>query len=85
MKCISLPFRLSDSYNFLASLASRFRKTVHNGPFLKLYIPTTFKFDRKAGFLAFAPSTSVLDKEQLAATVCIRQHALAETEDSICI
>lgn len=85
MKCISLLFRLSDSYNFPASLTSRFRKTVHNGSFLKLYIPSTLKFDRKAGFLAFAPSTSVLDKEQSAATVCIRQHALAETEDSIYI
>ena len=85
MKCISLLFRLSDSYNFLASFTSRFRKTVHNGSFLKLYIPSTLKFDRKVGFLAFAPSTSVLDKEQSAATVCIRQHALAETEDSICI
>lgn len=85
MKCISLPFRLSDSYNFPASLTSRFRKMVHNGSFLKLYIPSTLKFGRKAGFLAFAPSTSVRDKEQLVATVYIRQHALAETEDSICI
>ena len=84
-KRISLPFRLSDSYNFPASLTSRFRKTVHSGSSLKLYIPSTLKFDRKAGFLAFAPSTSVRDKEQSAATVCIRQHALAETEDSICI
>lgn len=48
MKCISLPFRLSDSYNFPASLTSKFRKMVHNGSFLKLYIPTTLKFDRKA-------------------------------------
>lgn len=46
-----------------------------NGSFLKLYIPSTLKFDRKAGFLAFTPSTSVLDKEQSVATVCIRQHA----------
>lgn len=66
MKCISLPFRLSDSYNFLASFTSRFRKTVHNGSFLKLYIPSTLRFDREAGFLAFTPSTSVLDKEQIA-------------------
>lgn len=72
MKCISLPFRLSDSYNFPASLTSRFRKTVHNGSFLKLYIPSTFKFDRKAWFLAFEPSTSVLDKEQLSATVLLK-------------
>ena len=85
MKCISIPFRLSGSYNFHASLTSRFRKTVHNGSFLKLYIPSTLKFDRKAEFLAFAPSTSVLDKEQSVATVCIRQHALVETEDSIYI
>ena len=45
---ISLPFRLSDSYNFPASLTSRFRKTVHSGSSLKLYIPSTLKFDRKA-------------------------------------
>ena len=76
MKCISLPFRLSDSYKFLASLTSRFRKTVHNGSFLKLYIPTTLKFDRKAENPPLAPFTSVLHKEQSAATVCIRQHAL---------
>ncbi|EFB35894.1 hypothetical protein PREVCOP_04799 [Segatella copri DSM 18205] len=37
MKCISLLFRLSDSYNFPASLTSRFRKMVHNGSFLKLF------------------------------------------------
>lgn len=85
MKCISLPFRLSDSYKFPASLTSRFRKTVHNGSFLKLYIPSTLKFDRKAEIPPLAPFTSVLHKEQSAATVCIRQHALAETEDSICI
>lgn len=83
MKCISLPFRLSDSYNFPASLTSRFRKTVHNGSFLKLYIPSTLKFDRKAEIPPLAPFTSVLHKEQSAATVCIRQHALAETEDSL--
>ena len=82
MKCISLLFRLSDSYNFPASLTSRFRKMVHNGSFLKLYIPTTLKFDRKAENPPLAPFTSVLHKEQSAATVCIRQHALAETEDS---
>ena len=82
MKCISLPFRLSDSYNFLASFTSRFRKTVHNGSFLKLYIPSTLKFDRKAEIPPLAPFTSVLHKEQSAATVCIRQHALAETEDN---
>lgn len=76
MKCISLPFRLSDSYKFLASLTSRFRKMVHNGSFLKLYIPTTLKFDRKAEIPPLAPFTSVLHKEQSAATVCIRQHAL---------
>ena len=76
MKCISLPFRLSDSYKFLASLTSRFRKMVHNGSFLKLYIPTTFKFDRKAENPPLAPFTSVLHKDQSAATVCIRQHAL---------
>ena len=76
MKCISLLFRLSDSYNFPASLTSRFRKMVHNGSFLKLYIPTTFKFDRKAENPPLAPFTSVLHKEQSAATVCIRQHAL---------
>ena len=76
MKCISLLFRLSDSYNFPASLTSRFRKMVHNGPFLKLYIPTTLKFDRKAEIPPLAPFTSVLHKEQSAATVCIRQHAL---------
>ena len=76
MKCISLPFRLSDSYNFPASLTSRFRKMVHNGSFLKLYIPTTLKFDRKAENPPLAPFTSVLHKEQSAATVCIRQHAL---------
>ena len=76
MKCISLPFRLSDSYNFPASLTSRLRKMVHNGSFLKLYIPTTFKFDRKAENPPLAPFTSVLHKEQSAATVCIRQHAL---------
>lgn len=85
MKCISLLFRLSDSYNFPASLTSRFRKTVHNGSFLKLYIPSTLKFDRKAEIPPLAPFTSVLHKEQSAATVCIRQHALADTEDSICI
>lgn len=83
MKCISLPFRLSDSYNFPASLTSKFRKTVHNGSFLKLYIPSTLKFDRKAEIPPLAPFTSVLHKEQSAATVCIRQHALAETEDSL--
>ena len=76
MKCISLPFRLSESYNFLASFTSRFRKMVHNGSFLKLYIPTTLKFDRKAENPPLAPFTSVLHKEQSAATVCIRQHAL---------
>ena len=76
MKCISLLFRLSDSYNFPASLTSRFRKMVHNGSFLKLYIPTTFKFDRKAENPPLAPFTSVLHKDQSAATVCIRQHAL---------
>ena len=76
MKCISLLFRLSDSYNFPASLTSRFRKMVHNGSFLKLYIPTTLKFDRKAENPPLAPFTSVLHKEQSAATVCIRQHAL---------
>lgn len=81
MKCISLPFRLSDSYNFLASLTSRFRKTVHNGSFLKLNIPSTLKFDRKAEIPPLAPFTSVLHKEQSAATVCIRQQALAETEE----
>ena len=83
MKCISLPFRLSDSYNFPASLTSRFRKTVHNGSFLKLYIPSTLKFDRKAEIPPLTPFTSVLHKEQSAATVCIRQHSLAETEDSL--
>ena len=71
MKCISLPFRLSDSYNFLASFTSRFRKMVHNGSFLKLYIPTTLKFDRKAEISPLAPFTSVLHKEQLVATVCM--------------
>ena len=76
MKCISLLFRLSDSYNYPASLTSRFRKMVHNGSFLKLYIPTTLKFDRKAENPPLAPFTSVLHKEQSAATVCIRQHAL---------
>ena len=76
MKCISLLFRLSDSYNFPASLTSRFRKMVHNGSFLKLYIPTTLKFDRKAENPPLAPFTSVLHKDQSAATVCIRQHAL---------
>lgn len=76
MKCISLPFRLSDSYNFPASLTSRFRKMVHNGSFLKLYIPTTLKFDRKAENPPLTPFISVLHKEQSAATVCIRQHAL---------
>ena len=82
MKCISLLFRLSDSYNFPASLTSRFRKTVQNGSFLKLYIPTTLKFDRKAENPPLAPFTSVLHKEQSAATVCIRQHALAETDEN---
>lgn len=76
MKCISLLFRLSDSYNFPASLTSRFRKMVHNGSFLKLYIPSTSKFDRKAENPPLAPFTSVLHKDQSAATVCIRQHAL---------
>ena len=82
MKCISLLFRLSDSYNFPASLTSRFRKMVHNGSFLKLYIPTTLKFDRKAENPPLAPFTSVLHKEQSAATVWIRQHALAETDEN---
>ena len=58
---------------------------VHNGSFLKLYIPSTLTFDRKAENPPLVPFTSVLHKEQSAATVCIRQHALAETEDSICI
>ena len=54
---------------------------VHNGSFLKLYIPSTLKFDRKAEIPPLAPFTSVLHKEQSATTVCIRQHALAETEE----
>ena len=41
---------------------------VHNGSFLKLYIPTTLKFDRKAENPPLAPFTSVLHKEQSAAT-----------------
>ena len=49
---------------------------VHNGSFLKLYIPSTLTFDRKAENPPLAPFTSVLHKEQSAATVCIRQHAL---------
>ena len=54
---------------------------VHNGSFLKLYIPTTLKFDRKAENPPLAPFTSVLHKEQSAATVCIRQHALDIKKD----